>query len=337
MTSRELFTNTLLHQPVERLPRDLWGVPYIDMFRKSEKDRLLVMYPMDLTGPSSFRYGASPYSKGTHNKIGRYTDVYGVTWEVLEDGIVGEVKDPIIKTKADLNNYRLPWEILDNAVDDGQSEAYKNTDLFVLAGTMVHLFEILQFLRGPEQLFCDIAVEDPIFLELLERFHEFNLKDMKMISSLAADGVAFNDDWGTQIALLISPKVWRKHFKPLYKEYCDIIHKAGKFAFFHSDGHIEAIMDDLIEIGVDALNSQLFCMDIEKVGEKYAGKIAFWGELDRQWILPFGAEGDVRAGVRRLEKALLGKKRSGLIAQLSWETLTPFDNVVAAYDEYGKL
>ena len=43
--------------------------------------------------------------------------------------------------------------------------------------------------------------------------------------------------------------MWREVFKPLYKAYCDLIHKAGKFAFFHSDGHIAAIYDDLIEQG----------------------------------------------------------------------------------------
>jgi len=88
---------------------------------------------------------------------------------------------------------------------------------------------------------------------------------------------------------------------------------------------------------VDAFNSQLFCMDIEKLGEKYAGKITFWGELDRQGILPFGTEDEVRASVRRLGKAFFRPERTGLIAQLSWETATPMSNVVAAYDEFDKL
>gem|GEM_PF-2457249 len=41
-------------------------------------------------------------------------------------------------------------------------------------------------------------------------------------------------------------------------------------------------------IGVDVLNSQLFCMDIEKLGEQFCGKVTFWGEIDRQRLLPFG-------------------------------------------------
>ena len=40
---------TLLHEEVERLPRDLWTVPYISMFRQDELERFGEMFPGDLT------------------------------------------------------------------------------------------------------------------------------------------------------------------------------------------------------------------------------------------------------------------------------------------------
>ena len=207
----------------------------------------------------------------------------------------------------------------------------------MLASSQIRPFERMQFLRGTEQLFIDIALEDPIFLKLKEMLHEFYVRELKLLASLALDAIVFIDDWGTQKSLLISPAAWRKHFKPMYKEYCELIHKAGKFVFFHSDGYTEEIYGDLIEIGVDAYNSQLFCMDIEGLAEKYKGKITFWGELDRQNILPFGTEEEVRDSVRRIKKAMLTPKRTGFIAELSWETVTPLSNVIAAYDEFDKI
>ena len=89
--------------------------------------------------------------------------------------------------------------------------------------------------------------------------------------------------------------------------YC--IDSKGKFVFMHSDGNIESIYSDLIETCVDALNSQWFCMDIEKLERQYDGKITFWGEIDRQNILPFGSTTDVRNVVKRVGNALLGKKK----------------------------
>lgn len=337
MTGKELFTRTLLHQEVDRLPRDLWMVPYIYQYRQEELDRFRELFPLDLTGPSGMHYGKSHYTKGEAYRKGSYVDEFGTIWEALEDGITGEVKHPIIQSMNDLDHYQLPWEMLDEADFTRQNQAYEETDKFVIAGSYVRPFERMQFLRGTENLFVDIALEDPLFLQLRDRLHEFNLREMKMLAAQAVDAISFMDDWGSQLSLLISPVTWRKYFKPMYKEYCDIMHAAGKFVFFHSDGHTEAIYDDLVEIGVDAYNSQLFCMDIEKLGEKYKGKITFWGELDRQNILPFGTEEDVRASVRRLGRAMMTPKRTGFIAQCSWETVTPLANVIAGYDEFNRL
>ncbi len=41
-----------------------------------------------------------------------------------------------------------------------------------------------------------------------------------------------------------------------------------KFTFMHSDGHISETYPDLVEVGVDALNSQLFCMDLADLAAK---------------------------------------------------------------------
>lgn len=334
MTSRERTIRALSHEPVDRLPRDLWTVPYMQMYRNDELERFYKKFPLDIGGSPEFRYGASRYTKGGQFRKGVYTDEFGSVWEALEEGITGEIKNPIIKTPRDLDNYRLPWEILDDAVGDGASGAYKASDKYILQGTYVRPFERMQFLLGSEEFFIQIATEGELFLRLREMLHEFNLKNMKLAASQAADGVSFMDDWGTQIALLISPAAWRKYFKPMYKEYCDIIHSKGKHAFFHSDGHTREIIGDLVEIGVDALNTQVFCMNMEELGDKYAGKIAFWGELDRQNILPFGTPDEVRQSVRRYINALTKGKKTGVIAELSWETVTPYENVDAAYEEF---
>ena len=153
---------------------------------------------------------------------------------------------------------------------------------------------------------------------------------MRLWAATAVDGVSFMDDWGTQRALLISPPLWRELFKPLYREYCEILHAAGKWAFFHSDGHIAAIYPDLIEIGVDAVNSQLFCMDLEELGRRYGGQITFWGEIDRQGVLPWGTPEQVREAVRRVRRAL-DRGRGGVIAQCEWGINDPYENIEAVF------
>ncbi len=101
---------------------------------------------------------------------------------------------------------------------------------------------------------------------------------------------------------------------------------------------MEDIYPDLIEVGIDAFNSQLFCMDMEKLGRLYAGKITFRGEIDRQHLLSFGTEEEVRAGVRRAYRALCPDGRlTGCIAQCEWGVHDPAENIRAVYDEWDRI
>jgi hypothetical protein len=149
----------------------------------------------------------------------------------------------------------------------------------------------------------------------------------------AVDGWAFMDDWGSQTSLLISPDMWRATFKPLYKVYCDMAHKAGKKIFFHSDGNIISIYPDLIELGIDAINSQIFAMDIEELGRRFKGRITFWGEIDRQQVLPFGTVEAVRKAVGRVRRAL-DDGRGGVFAMCEWGSTVPRQNIEAVFETW---
>jgi uroporphyrinogen decarboxylase len=335
MNSRERVIRTLEHREVDRIPRDLWTVPGVRRYRKKEYDVMLENYPVDFTGPIS-RYGQGKRCKGNRNEIGVNVDDWGSVWYVGEPGVAGEVKEYPIKELKEVNKYILPWELLDEADLSQVNKSCAETDKFVLAGNETRPFERMHFLRGTENLFMDLAYGEKEIYDLRDRLHEFFLREMKMWADTDVDGVCFMDDWGTQKTLLISPALFREFFKPLYKDYCDILHSKGKFVFFHSDGNIETIYPDLIEIGVDAVNSQLFCMDIEKIGELYAGKITFWGEIDRQVVLPFGTVEDVRNAVKRVAVSLLKGKRTGVIAQCSWGMLDSHENIEAVFEEWDK-
>ena len=204
----------------------------------------------------------------------------------------------------------------------------------MLSDLTANIFERLQFLRGTQNLFMDIAYDRTEFYKLLNMVHEFYLEDIKSWIKTDVDGIKLMDDWGTQKSLLINPKTWREIFKPLYKEYCDLIHSAKKYVFFHSDGNIEEIFGDFVEIGIDAINSQLFVMNIEELGKKYKGKITFWGVIDRQNILPFGNIEEVGNAVKRVKNALYSD-RGGIIAQCEWGKNNPVQNIKAVFETWN--
>lgn len=333
MTRRERVQRCLRFETPDRAPRDLWALigaqrRYGDAMREFHE-----RFPTDFVGPRA-RYGRSQRATGADYTGGSsYKDEWGSRWDVGEDGVVGEVKLPVLHDWDLLSSFEPPFEILDEADFSEVNKGYAETDGYVRAGTTVRPFERLQFLRGSEQFFVDLAENRPELWKLRDMVHEFFLREMRMWADTDVDGVSMMDDWGTQWALLISPEQWRKFFKPLYADYCAILRNAGKDVWFHSDGHIEAVYPDLIEVGVTALNSQLFCMDIERLGQLYKGKVTFWGELDRQGTLAFGAPEQVRNDVRRVRKAL-DDGRGGVIAQCEWGIETPPERIFAAFETW---
>jgi len=336
MTSRERVFRALEFRNPDRAPRDLWALPWVSQYQPQALEALRQHFPMDLAGCSVF--GRSDRTRGEPFRKGTYVDEWGCLWHCAEDGVTGEIKEPILADWSALATFQPPWEMIERAdLDAANRTCEKNlaadNPKFMTCGTPVRPFERMQFLRGSENLFCDLGEESAEFFRLREMVHDFELKAMSLAARTNADAVTFMDDWGSQTALLISPKQWRKIFKPMYATYCDIAKKAGKKIFFHSDGWILDIYEDLIEIGVDAVNSQLFCMPIEQIAQRFKGRITFWGEIDRQHILPFGTPQTVRQAVLRVRRALDDGK-GGLIAQCEWGVNNPCENIEAVYEAW---
>ena len=329
MTGRERVSAALEFSAPDRVPRDLWALPYVSLFQPEELARILEQYPGDI-GRSQRSPGSSDEGLGRFSTAGTYVDEWGSTWQTGESGVVGEVKAPALADWAALGGFQPPWDLIRGRNADHANRLCDASDQFMLSDVTARPFERLQFLRGSENLFLDLAWDAPELRRLVAMVHEFYLEDVAWWARTDVDGVLMMDDWGTTRALLIDPAMWRAVFKPLYREYCELIHAAGKRVFFHSDGHIEAIYEDLIEVGVDALNSQLFCMDIEELGRRYAGRLTFWGEIDRQHVIPFGSPADVRAAVRRVRHAL-DSGSGGVIAQCEWGKNNPPENIEAMF------
>lgn len=345
MTPRERVVKALEFDNPDRAPRDLWLLPAVKMFQKQELEHVLRRFPMDIGFPK-FKPGLSNVQKrsrypaytiyGLENPIkGYYIDEWGSIWYVAEDGVLGEVKKPALENLAALKDFSPPWEFLESLDLSQVNESCERSDKFMLSGVCARPFERMQFIRGTANFFKDLLRQREQVLKLRDMVHEYTLEHIKKWLGTKVDGIFMMDDWGAQNRLLISPELWRELLKPLYKEYCDIVHAHGKYVFFHSDGFIEEIFDDLIEIGIDAINCQLFCMDIEKLAGKYKGKITFWGEIDRQKILPFGTPEEVKQAVYRVRRAL-DDGRGGVIAQCEWGKNNPVENIMAVFEAWDE-
>ena len=332
-TPRETVTQAVRFEHPERVPRDCWVLPWAVNAYPSEVAALTEEYPMDFAD-AGVELKRLPHMKGDQHSQGEYVDEWGCKWMNIQEGAVGEIKEPLVRTWADLGRVRPPCAALEGAFDR-VDESCAATDRFVIA-IMGTLFERMQNLRTTEQLFVDLMEQERDLFALRDLVHEFNLTVLDRLEATAIDAVLIGDDWGAQQSLLIPPTLWRELFKPCYREYVDRAHQAGKLFFMHSDGHILEIYEDLVEIGVDAINSQLFCMDIEEIGRRFKGRVCFWGEIDRQHVLPSPDVSDVTRAVARVVDALYDPS-GGVIAQCEYGLATRPENVRELYAAWERL
>ncbi len=112
--------------------------------------------------------------------------------------------------------------------------------------------------------------------------------------------------------------------------------------YYHSCGGITPLIDDLIEIGVDALNPiQVTAkgMNTAELKKRFGKRLIFWGGIDSQQALPFGSPEDVRAEVRR-RISDLGPGGGYILSGVHnlQPDISP-ENILAMYDEgmrFGK-
>jgi uroporphyrinogen decarboxylase len=154
--------------------------------------------------------------------------------------------------------------------------------------------------------------------ELMDKLVQYHFKVGKKLIELGVDILYIGDDVGGQQNMLISPKLFRKYLKPrydyLFREWRKI--RSNIIFALHTDGHVEPVIPDYIDIGLDILNPiQPETMDDRRLKREFGEKLSFWGGINVQKTIPFGTPADVVAEVR--EKFNIYGRGGGFIISCS--------------------
>lgn len=268
-------------------------------------------------------------------KQGLNTDDYGTVWRVTDEGRCGIPQQcPIAEDWSNYGAYRwppvFPAGIPKFRLYSGHM-AGQSPDYYARGGWFV-FFEQLQQLHGFEATLVDIATDRPEIYHLRDRLLEFLLAWLDRWLGQDYQGLHFADDWGSQTALLIAPNRWRAFFKPVYRELFRKVKQGGRDVWFHSDGQILDILPDLVEVGVDVLNCQASVMDRGEL-KRYAGRLCFRTDIDRQHILPFVTPAQVKDYIQTLFHDL-GTAEGGIVACGEISEDVPLANIRAMYEAF---
>jgi len=204
-----------------------------------------------------------------------------------------------------------------------------------------HMYENAWQVRGYEQFLMDLLTQHEWAEILLDRFCENNLHVAIAAAKAGYDCIATGDDVANQNALMFQPDLWRKVMKPRWAKVITAAReiKPDIYVWYHSDGNIWEILDDLVEIGITILNPvQPECMDPLAVRKRFGKCLAFDGCIGTQTTFPFGTPDDMRGTVRDLAE-VLDAKHGGLMLSPTHvlEPEVPPENVVAFFEACDEL
>ena len=193
------------------------------------------------------------------------------------------------------------------------------------------------FGRGVEQVLIDIALEDPVYLYIVQKRQQFYMGYIERILDTAGgriDLVLCGDDFGSQRGLLISPATFDRLFAAKKKEMFDMVHAYGAKVTHHCCGSSRALIPRFIDCGMDALQTiQRYAtgMNPYELKAEFAGRIALHGAVDVQgWLQRAGVDEIEREVDRLMDEVGAG---GGFIIAPSHQIQpdTPLEHVLAFY------
>jgi uroporphyrinogen decarboxylase len=287
MTSRELVLRTLRFEGADRLPYDL-PEPYGTDFYPIE------MEPSPDARPSSGR------------------DEWGAVWVNTGHMQLGQVKQVPLPSWEDMPSLTIPDVDAPERWVNVRGVRERAGEKFVLAKG-ISLYERIHFLRGMDNTWADIYDAPDRLRSLIGLLLDMNLHAITGFAREGADGYLIPDDWGLQDTLMISPRSWREIWKPYYAILFRAVHDAGMIMFLHSCGYIVDILDDLIDIGLDAVHmDQQENMGLELLGRRFGGRLTFFSPVDIQKTMVHGTTKEIRAYCRLMTQHL-GRPAGGFI------------------------
>lgn len=341
MTPRERVLAAISHQEPDRVPIVL-GVSNATGIKMGTYRRLKQL--LGIEAPDRYLYdwpelGTAEVDEATLERLG--TDVRGV-WDlepawVLERNAAREPHSPYINswgsgaieigpedwfpgvhplkdatTIEEIEDH--PWPDMDDPtrVAHVRERAAKLAaeGRYAIMATPWLLFPLERAfaMQGTDTFLMNLAIR-PAFAEaLLWKIEELCKRLMgHFLDELGehVDIIKVGDDLGMQDRLLMSPQMYRSILKPVHADYLRFIReRTHAKIFFHTDGDVFPLIDDLIEIGVDILNpiqtSAGQMANLPELKARWGDRLSFCGAIDTQKILPHGTPEEVREEVRRV-------------------------------------
>ncbi len=362
MTHRERFHKVVTHRPADRAVFDLCGSPQTVIDHPPTRERLKALLRITGDAPEKFgvdervlqaldidtrRIGGMPTPVTRHCR--REGNVWYDSWGIGYREINGHAEmchHPLKDATIDaVMAYELPdaTRIDMTRVRTWAEEAehlQTKTDYAVIAEHPVFgVFEIGCWMFGFDDYLYRLAAEPEVVHAFSRRILDYQKQVIAAYYSALGrfiDCTTSGDDFGTQTGPFMSTAMFDELVMPYFKERVEFTKTfTGAFFKHHTCGSVHNLIPSLINCKVDILNPiqpGVYHMEHARLKKDFGDRIAFWGGIDTQHLLPEGSADDVKAEVRRV-LAIMDRNGGYILSPAhTIQRDVPAENVMAIYD-----
>jgi len=340
MLHRERVELAIARKTPDRAPKGeiMIDPDFLEVFKPGFKDEYaatvelldlfdLDIYCKDLLRPAPKQVGVGP------NGLPLMEDCWGIRFEYSQDGLLYE--DFVVNEPKKADVFQFPCV----SIYDASNLTYfkKNTDRFIggiVGGPFDNLIPIAGF---DNVMFWSVESDESMkaLNTLAWKAARFNVDLAVLCKEAGADFILIADDMAYNSGTFLDPITLRKLFFEPFKWLVSEIHSRTSLpVFLHCDGDINSILDDLVWIGLDGLQAlqPSAGMDIRQIKNKYGKNLCLWGNIDLNYLLPFGPAEKITAHVKELAKDLTPGGGWILSTCNTLSRAVPFEHAKAMYD-----
>ncbi len=228
-------------------------------------------------------------------KKGLFRDKWGVIRAFGPESTPAPVEGPI-KSPGDLEHYTPPDPNADDVLGGLPEVIARYKGKKAITAICRDAFFNPAFLRGTSRYLMDMIENPRLVHELVEVTLSYDIPAMQRMVRAGVDVVVFGDDYADKNSTMMSPRHFREFILPGLKRCVDAAHDAGAYVVKHTDGNITAILDMIVDTGIDALNpiEPQAGMDIGLIKQRYGDRIALVGNIDCGYLLSQAPVEEVR-------------------------------------------
>lgn len=355
MTSKERVLITFARQPADRVPINYDANAGIDGrlkghfgLKSDDHEGLREILGVDFHG-----VGASYAGPRLHEDIpehGVKVDDWGIhrRWVEHENGGYWDYCDFPLRDADEKTVANWPMPSPDDYDYSGIREACRRHQRYAVhigGPGLGCIINTAGFFRGMEQVFIDLALDEPAGLLLIDRFLDIQFEVARRALEVAGSGIDFmwiGEDLGSQYSPLIGMDLFKKHIVPRHQRFFDLAKAYNLPVMMHTCGSSSWAYAEYIKMGlaaVDTLQPEAANMSPAYLKKTFGDRLAFHGCISTGGPVAFGTVADTVRNCRETLEIMMPGGGYCFAPTHALQDNSPTENVVAMYktaQEYGR-